>query len=481
MSRENSKMRIGMLAAVFLAFGIILCTPQRIQGKAAVEIPSYIYAIYGGEAGLVGSMIDRQNLLVQAVYEDGSTVDVSDYYLSTERIQKEGENEVAVVYRGRRTSFFVTGKRVTALSAFYFGEDVSVGNSVSKRNIYVYASYSDGSVGEVTEYSIGAPLITKTGTNIVHIVYGGKYTSIEVTGRVGGTVSSLQVTYGGGDVMLGSPINRDDIYVTALYTDGTSETISNYQLSMETPSMIGANTVIVTYRLRTASFIVTGYEKGIQKLTASYTGNGVEVGKEVRKADIKVTATYTDGTVEPVTDFDLPTPVIYFVGAHTKTVHYMGMTADIFVIGIEAMPTSYDNAAEFTVSNGIESAVCRIALPSGVDNSVITGESLRKASVSQVVPRAIRRSDFIAFEILAEPDGDDELPLEMKIAVPQGYDPDDCVLYYTPNRKTIIARMNTFVNEDGELELVIYKTGTFLLAYEPEPEEEVEEEEEPED
>lgn len=474
MSREKNKIRIGMLVAVLTVFGIILCTPRLIQGKAAVDIPSYIYAVYSGEAGLVGSTIDTQNLLVQAVYEDGSMVDVSDYILSTDRIRKEGENEVAVVYRGRRTSFFVSGKRVTSLSAYYVGEAVSVGNSVSKRDIYVYADYSDGSASEVTDFSVGASAITKLGTNIVHIVYGGKTAAVEVTGRVSGTINSLQVTYSGGEVMLGSPINRDDIYVTALYTDGSSETISNYQLSMETPSMIGANTVIVSYKFRTVSFIVNGYEKGIEKLTASYTGNGVEVGKEVRKADIKVTATYTDGSVEEVTEFDLPTPVIYFVGAHTKTVHYMGMTADIFVVGIEAMPTSYDNASEFTVSNGIESATCRIAVPSGVDNSVITGESLRKASVSQVVPRAIRKSDFIAFEIIAEPDGDDELPLEMRIAVPEGYNPQDCVLYYTPNRKTIVGRMNTFVNEEGELELTIYKTGTFLLAYEPDEEEEEE-------
>ena len=52
------------------------------------------------------------------------------------QVQKEGENEVAVVYRGRRTSFFVSGKRVTSLSAYYVGEAVSVGNSVSKRDIY---------------------------------------------------------------------------------------------------------------------------------------------------------------------------------------------------------------------------------------------------------------------------------------------------------------------------------------------------------
>lgn len=460
-----------LAVAAFCLVGVSL---QMVRAKANTVLPTQIFAIYTGGSEVVGNPINRENIMVQAMYEDGSTVDVTDYTMSTERVMREGENEVAVVYLGKRTSFFITGKRVMDLTAFYAGEPVSVGNSVSKSNIYAYATYSDGSGDEVKDFSISTPVISKVGINPVNIVYGGKAARVEVYGRVPGTVSSLQVTYNGGDVMLGTPIDRDKLIVTALYTDGTSETIENYELSMNTPEMIGANTVIVTYRLRTASFVVTGYEKGIEKLTASYTGSGVEVGKEVRKTDIKVTATYTDGSVEDVTDFDLPTPVIYFVGAHTKTVHYMGLSADIFVIGIEAMETSYDNASEFTVSNGIQSAVCRIAVPSGVDNSLITGESLRKASVSQVVPRAIRRSDFIAFEIIAEPDGEDELPLEMKITVPEGFDPKDCVLYYTPNRKTIIARMNSFVNEDGELELIVYKTGTFLLAYEPEPDEDEE-------
>lgn len=472
MGRQNIKVKtlfVVLTMAVLCFAGVSL---QTIHAKAATLLPSYIEASYSGESGLVGSLIDRESLLVQAVYEDGSTETVTDYYLSTERIAKDGENEIAVVYRGRRTSFFVTGKRVTGLTAFYMGEEVSVGNAVSKQNVYVYADYSDGSGSEVEDFVISSPVITKVGTNNIYVIYGGRRDQIEVQGRVPGTVNSIQVTYIGGDVMLGSPIKREDIYVTALYTDGTSETIENYQLSMETPSMIGVNTVIVTYRYRTDSFIVNGYEKEVEKLSARYTGSGVRVGTEVRRADIKVTATYTDGSVEEVTEFELPTPVIYFVGTHTKTVHYMGLTADIFVIGIEEMETSYENAAEFTVTNTRASAVCRIAVPSGVDNSVISGESLRKASVSQVVPRAVRRSDFIAFEIVAEADGEDELPLEMRITIPTGYDAKDCALYYTPNRKTIVAKMSTEVLNSKELVTTIYKAGTFLLAYEPDEEEE---------
>lgn len=472
MVHKNRKSKIWFVISAFAILCVAGMFLPAIRAKAALILPSYIIAGYSGETALVGEEIDRDQLVVQASYEDGTVETVTEYYLSTDKILKEGENEIVVVYRGQRASFFVTGKRVEKLNAYYIGEDVSVGNSVSKRNIYVSAVYTDGSVGEVKDFYMGSSVISRVGTNIINLMYGGKSATVEVTGRAAGTVSSLLVTYSGDDVMMGSPIKREDLLVIALYTDGTSEIIDNYQLSMETPDMIGVNTVVVTYRLRTASFLVIGYEKSIEKLTASYTGSGVEIGKEVRKSDIKVTATYADGSVEAVTEFDLPTPVIYYVGAHTKTVHYMGLTADIFVIGTEAAEISYDNAAEFTVSNGRTEAVCKIAVPSGVDNSLFSGESLRKASVSQAVPRVIRRSDFIAFEITAEPDGEDELPLEMRITVPEGYNPDDCVLYYTPNRKTIVARMNSVVNEDGELEVTLYRTGTFLLAYEPDEEEE---------
>lgn len=471
MKRHAMRNRILFAAVVVAILSVTGIATNSIKAKAVTDIPVYIYAEYEDTIGLVGDKIDTSRLHVYAVYEDGSTNEVSDYSLSTEFIRKDGINEVSVLYLGERTSFYVTGRRVASLNAFYFGDTVGVGNAVDKRNVYVYVTYDDGTTEEVKDFTLYSSTITRVGENRIYIYYGGKSATITVTGRATGYVTSLQVVYAGDDVMIGSKINRDDIYVTAVYSDGMIETILNYGLSMESPTMIGANTVVVSYQYRTATFIVNGYEREVLKLSARYTGDGVEVGKEVRRSEIKVTATYTDGTVEEVEDFDLPTPVIYFIGAHVKTVHYMGMSADIYVIGVAEKETSYDNAALFSVTNGIRSALCQIALPADIDRSLIQGTSLAKVSVSRVVPRVIRKSDFIAFEITAEPDGDDELPLEMMITIPKGYNPQDCVLYYTPNRKTVVGRMNTEVTADGKLKVTLYKVGTFLLAYEPEPEE----------
>lgn len=462
--------KIGLIVTVAMAFCLILCGRDLLRAKAASEVPLSIYVDYFGGPGLVGAKIPRDKLQVHAIYEDGTSKEVTDYQLSTEVIPQEGTNRIAVAFQGKDTGFYVMGRTVRTMEAYYTGSEVSIGNAVSQKNIYAYITYNDGCFDIIREFEIKNPTIEQEGENEITLSYGGKTDTIVVVGKQSAAISALQATYDGGEVMLGTKINRDKVYVTALYEDGTSESIQNYELSVESPTMIGANTVIVTYRNTTAKFIVTGYEKGIEKLNARYIGEGVEIGKEVSKNDIEVIATYKDGTVEKVEDFDLPTPVIYFEGAHMKTVHYMGLTAEIYVIGIEEKPVSYANAFEFTISNGIAEAECSLALPSGLNPEYFTGESLRKASVSQVVPRAIRRSDFIVFEFSAEPEGDGELPLEMKIVPPEDSDPEDCVLYYTPNRKTTIGRMNSYVNEDGEIVVTIYKTGTFLLTYEPDEE-----------
>jgi len=470
----------GRITTAKILFAIAACSvmcligfaASSVRAKADVLLPSYIQANYSGGYGLVGQPIDKSKLTVKAVYSNGVTVEVEDYTLSTDMVERTGINVVIVTYQGRSTTFYITGKQVVSIYAYYIGQAVSVGNAVDKSRLVVNAIYADGTTRSVQDYTLSGETITQVGKNTLHVEYGGKSASFIVTGCTPMELKELKVLYTGKEVMVGNKINRDEIVVTAWYTNGLSERIVNYDLVPEAPSVSGDNTIVVSYRSKAASFVVKGYQKEIQKLSAYYTGKGVGVGDSINKDDVKVTVFYTDGTAEDVKDFDIPTPGIFYQGAHVKTVHYKGYTAEFYVVGIQEQPTSYVNSLEFKISNGIRNATCKIALPSGIEKGVIWGESIKKAKVSQVVPRAIRKSDFIAFEIGAEPDGEDELPLEMRITVPAGYNAKDCVLYYTPNRKTIIAKMNTEVTKSNELVVTIHKIGTFLLAYEPEPEEE---------
>lgn len=472
MRGKTAKVKIIFALAVFAMFCMIGFATSSVRAKADNLLPSYIQANYSGGYGLVGQPIDKTKLTVKAVYSNGTTIEVSDYTMSTEEVERTGINVVIVTYLGRSTTFYITGKQVISIYAYYTGQAVSVGNAVDKSRLIVNAIYADGTTQSVQNYSLSGETITQVGKNTLHVEYGGKTASFVVTGCTPMELKELKVLYTGKEVMVGNKINRDEIVVTAWYTNGLSERIVNYDLSPEAPSVSGENTIVVSYRSKAASFVVKGYQKEIQKLSAYYTGKGVGIGGSINKDDVKVTVFYTDGTAEDVKEFEIPTPGIFYQGAHVKTVHYKGYTAEFYVVGIQEQPTSYVNSLEFKISNGIRNATCKIAVPSGLAKGMIWGESVTKAKVSQVVPRAIRKSDFIAFEIGAEPDGEDELPLEMRITVPAGYDAKYCALYYTPNRKTIVAQMNTEVLKSNELVVTIYKTGTFLLAYEPDEEEE---------
>lgn len=71
------------------------------------------------------------------------------------------------------------------------------------------------------------------------------------------TLSSISVTYSGGDVAVGTAVSDlTGIVVTAHYSDGSSETVTGYTLSGTIAE--GSNTVTVSYGGKSATFTVTG-------------------------------------------------------------------------------------------------------------------------------------------------------------------------------------------------------------------------------
>lgn len=101
-------------------------------------------------------------------------------------------------------------------------------------------------------------------------------------------LSSISVTYSGGDVAVGTAVNNlTGIVVTAHYSDGTSKAVTGYTLSGTIGE--GSNTITVSYGGKTATFTVTGVAE---------SGGGEE-------ADVSNETTWTSGvayTFEPIAD-----------------------------------------------------------------------------------------------------------------------------------------------------------------------------------
>ena len=424
-----------------------------------------------GSSVLVGENIEPEKLKVTAYYEDGTSAEVKGYTLATTKVTQAGSNECIVIYKGQVAKFYITGKTLSSFHAYYHGSTVSVGNSVDPRKISVTAVYSDGTSENVEDFNILNKVITSTGNNTITLTYKGLTYNITVYGTSPKEILTLYATYSGESVMVGGSIDPRKLEVTAVYKDGSTETINNYTLNPEIIDKIGVQLVVASYHGLSAPFQVTGAQKDIVSLKATYKGDPVGVGYSVRKSDVEVIATYSDGTKQQITDFRLSSPTITYEGYHIVIAEAGGASSEFIVQGVAVQNISFQNALKFNVANGNYKGKVEVNLPKNINANFFTGESLPASAVSRVLTRAVRKSEFIAFEIGIADNEDsndsaiDEFPLIMRVTIPDGFNIKDCEIYYTPNKKSVIGRMNTDITGTKTLQCTIYNPGTYILSY----------------
>lgn len=423
-------------------------------------------ASYSGESVMVGKEIDVSKLIVSATYEDGVTNEVKDYTIVSKIVKDEGTNMLMVIYKGKTANFYVSGKKLLRMYPAYAGSLLSIGNSVSKKDIRIYAEFSNGSTGFLTDFEIHNSEITKLGQNEIIITCEGQVLKVTVWGIAPKEISALYATYAGGSVTVGNSINRDNLTITAAYKDGGSETIHNYVL---TPAVVGATgnqTLVASYQGKTVSFNVIGSYKEVTGITVKYLGKSIGVGHSVRPSDVLVTTVYNDGSTGQLTEFNLLSSTISYVGYQVVTAEAAGFKAEFIVEGVSTQVVDYANASAFTVTNGTNTAKVSIALPSNIDKTSLKGESIKNALVTKIVTRAIRNSSYITF-VIEETNSNiiEEFPLTMKIELPKEFTLANTELYYTPNRKSVIGRMNTESLAPNFLVVDIYNPGTYILSF----------------
>lgn len=430
-----------------------------------------ISANYSGDSIVVGNEIDLSFVEVEATYTDGSTVSVDEFSLPTTKVTKEGTNTLKVVYGGKTTEIYVTGIKVESISAEYTGDEISIGNSSDPRNLIVTATYSDGSdvILNSTDYKVYNNVVTSTGTKKAYVMYEGHKAEFTIDGKSSKSITSISATYSGSGVSIGTAVNPVDLYVVAVYKDGETEVINNYSLNPSTIDVEGTITVTVTYRGKTATVNITGIPEVITSIDATYIGESVVVGSAVRSQDVKVTATYEDGSKKVITDFNILGANLTLTGSRTVTIEAGGCKDDIIVLCVASKVVDYSNAAEFDITNGYYTGHVYVDLTSTADKTKVIGTSLEKKTVVNLMRRAWKGCSFIAFEIsLDDPDLIEEFPLTIKIKLPSKYVAAKTKLFYTTNLKSVIGEMTPTVESTSEISCIINNTGTYIVAYKAE-------------
>lgn len=452
--------------AILCFIGIAMVTQKEMPVYADTVKLENINAWYEGDSVLVGETIDESKVKVEAVYSDGTSEIVTDYRLTSKTVSTVGSNTFVVIYNQKSTTFYVVGKRVTKIDAYYYGLSVSIGNKADPRETKVYATYSDNSQEEIIDFRLYNDQITKLGENKVTAVFHNVTTTFTVYGVEPKAVEALYATYSGGEIAVGDSINPRELSVIAVYKDGSNETINNYTLSPEKITAIGPQNVIAAFRGKTVTFSVSGMSKSIVGIKATYKGSAVPVGGSVRSSDIEVIATYNDGTSGTITNFNIMTPAITYVGYHLVTVEAGGYKAEFVVQGVEEQSIDYSNSSTFKATNGKHTATVALALYNNVDKSKITGNSVTPSEVRNVLRRSAKYNYYIAFKIeLIDENLDKEFPMTMKITIPAEYKASGCSVYYTPNKKSVIGKMDVVVTGTNEITCTIHYPGTYILAY----------------
>lgn len=446
----------------------IITGSSRVYAADGEKKVTSISVAYSGGSLLVGSEYKVEDIVVTASYDDNSTETVTEYSTNNKKVTRDGENTFTVVYKGKVSTFTITGKTVMEISASYSGDSHSVGNKINSKDVTVQVTYSDYSTDTLEEgYTLAQTTISKIGDNEVIVTYSGKRATFTVTGTEAKVVDSVYAAYTGTSKVQGGAIQPEDVMLTALYKDGTSEIIYNFTLNPSTVRNIGANTITVTFKGKSTTISVEGAQKVISSITAKYSGGSVSVGRSVKLSDITVTATYNDGTKGNESDFDIiGGGRITVVGSNLFTINAQGQRADITVTGVEASATDFASAPSYSITNSRRTGTVAIDIPSEYTAEGIVVDSLDSAVVKRMLTREIRDGDYIPFTItLVDLDLDLELPLTVQVTLPSDYNVNGCSVYFTPNKKTVIARMNTEVIDAQHLQFTMFHEGTYILSY----------------
>lgn len=318
------------------------------QGSATIYDTDELYAL-------------KQYLTVTVTYSDGTTKEVNNYTLSGQLVA--GTSTITVAYNKKTTVFNVTvthqAKTLESISAtFSSSASITTDNVLDDLRPYltVSATYADSTTSTITNYSLSGNL--NVGTNTITVSYGGKTTTFTVNvTQAAATLQSISAVFNQGSVVIYENSSLESLKpyltVTARYSDGTTQTVTNYTLSGTLTK--GTSTITVSYSGKTATFKVVVTERAtLQSITATFTQGSAIIYENSSLNDLKqylvVTATYSDSTAQTVTDYTLSGTLT--AGTSTITVSYGGKTDTFNVTVSEASAEPTYALADATTFNG---------------------------------------------------------------------------------------------------------------------------------
>ena len=241
-----------------------------------------ITASYTGDRVKVGSSLNKDNLKVRIYYTNNKQglpnpdlLAKDAYTVTPATALSSGTTKFTITYSDASSdytadvsveSYGQSDLTVQSLEAKYKDASILVGNDFNTSDVTITAKYNDGSTEKIGWSKLDTKpdsiQVSKAGWNSYEIGYGGATATLQVHGY---EAKGIAVEYSGGDLKVGSTIDKSNVKVKVTYTknykdETSSEEVSDYTMSPETVAAVGANTITVTVGDKTATFTVTGLD-----------------------------------------------------------------------------------------------------------------------------------------------------------------------------------------------------------------------------
>lgn len=272
---------------------------------------------------MINETFKSSGLIVNVVYDDGSSGVIKKYTLSSPDMTSYGSKSITVTFESFTTTFNimvvdVTGIEITSLptKTRYYEDDEFLASG-----IIVSQVYTDGIKEEITGYSLSSPDMSSGGEKTVTVTYSKLTTTFTITviGISGIEVSKMPTKT---EYYLGDSLDASGLIVVSRYTDNTTKKLENYSISKLDSLSVGEKTITVTYKTHTTTFKVTVYKASGIRISHFPAKAFYKIGESLDLTGLSVNLIRNDGSEKEITDYSVSGFDSSKVGTETITVSY---------------------------------------------------------------------------------------------------------------------------------------------------------------
>ena len=263
--------------------------------------------------------------------------DLEGWYTSKEF---SGEPQTFPVKLSKNTTFYAKWnsadpgtKTLTEINAEYLGGRIEVAQPLNKADFVVMATYSDGSSKRVTDFTLSHSVFMSVGEQTLTVSYTEnnvtktKTITVMVSEPEPVVLQAITAEYFGPNLNIGDELNKDDIVVTAFYSDGSRKQVTEFIIGKYDTSTVCIIYVTIYVPREDGGAdmyadIAVNVVAKLERIEVEYTGSDLLVDLAIDQTKITVTAFYDDDSSKTVSGYTLSDTSFATTGEKTVTVTY---------------------------------------------------------------------------------------------------------------------------------------------------------------